>query len=421
MSATMELLKPIKSIFNSSFYQDNKLLLFSTILTYFFLLFLIDQHALPFDIQFFIKWATAIKNNGLSHIYSPNNQCDYMPGLLYIFKVYTSFISDVSSIPQTIHYIKCFPLFFEVLAIFLIASEIKKSDYKIFVFIVGVLNIGYLFNTLYWFQIDGWVSSFMFFSFYLILKKQLKWSVLVFVLALNIKFQAIILLPLMGLMWLSELKNFKHGLILFAIAVFTQVLVILPFLINGSAKYIFQNVFNTYDLFPYVSLNAKNIWFLIVDGSPRHIKDTDAFWGLTYNKWGLILYVMSILYVLVPLIYLRFFKKISILELKKFLILSALLLCYFFFYFNTQMHERYVHYSMIFVVYYCLSNSKWLVFFLFSLAYFLTLDEFMQVQKSLRNFLFLFNAQFLSVLFTLVLFYFIIVFYQNFKSLKREF
>jgi dolichyl-phosphate-mannose-protein mannosyltransferase len=320
-----------KKINSSPFWIENKILIYTSIFLYFFLLFLIDVHALPYDIMFFTNWASAIKLNGLSNVYSPSNHCDYMPGLLYLFKVYTSFVTDVSTIPQTIHYIKSIPLFFEVLAIFLIASEIKKPEYKIFIFIVGVLNMGYLFNTLYWFQIDGWVSSFMFFSFYLLLKKQLNWSVLIFVLALNIKFQAIILLPLMGLMWLSELKSFKQGLTLFAIAIFTQVVVILPFLINGSAKYIFQNVFNTYDLFPYVSLNAKNIWFLIVDGSPRHIKDTDAFWGLTYNTWGLILYITSILYVLVPLIYLRFIKKINISELKKFLNLSALLLCYFFF------------------------------------------------------------------------------------------
>ena len=79
-----------------------------------------------------------------------------------------------------------------------------------------------------WFQIDGWVASMMFFSVFVALNNRLFWSLFLFMIAINIKFQAIIVLPVLGLFWLSQIKTFKQLLTTILIVVVTELLILSP-------------------------------------------------------------------------------------------------------------------------------------------------------------------------------------------------
>ena len=57
------------------------------------------------------------------------------------------------------------------------------------------------------------------------------------------------------------------------------------------------------------------------------------------------------------------------------LFLSTGLLCLFFFYFNSQMHERYAHPIIIFFFFYGVASGNYKLYILASIPYFLSLDK----------------------------------------------
>ena len=325
-----------------AYWKNYSFLIVLAFFSFLFLASLIDDKAMGYDVSLFVKWAQAIKMNGISLIYQPENTVDYLPGFLYVLQIYTWFVNDVNAIPQTIHYIKLVPLFFEILSILVMCSYFKTKIQQIFFFLLGVFNVAYFYNTMAWFQIDGWLASMMFFSVFAALNNRLFWSLFLFMIAINIKFQAIIVLPVLGLFWLSQIKTFKQFIIAILIFVVTELLILSPFIVNGSALVVFQNVFNTYNLFPYVSLNARNIWMLIVE-NPRFLDDSSLLGFLPYKTWGLILFSVSSLCVIIPLVMVLFKQRINDNAKVQMVLLSSVLACFCFFYFNTQMHERYIH------------------------------------------------------------------------------
>ena len=398
-----------------AYWKNYSFLIVLAFFSFLFLASLIDDKAMGYDVSLFVKWAQAIKMNGISLIYQPENTVDYLPGFLYVLQIYTWFVNDVDAIPQTIHYVKLVPLFFEILSILVMCSYFKTKIQQIFFFLLGVFNVAYFYNTMAWFQIDGWVASMMFFSVFAALNNRLFWSLFLFMIAINIKFQAIIVLPVLGLFWLSQIKTFKQLLTTILIVVVTELLILSPFIVNGSASVVFQNVFNTYNLFPYVSLNARNIWMLIVE-NPRFLDDSSLLGFLPYKTWGLILFSVSSLCVIIPLVMVLFKQRINDNAKVQMVLLSSLLACFCFFYFNTQMHERYIHYAFPFVMYYSFRFKTLGLYLVFSIASFLNLESLLFNLNYWDANSILMSHRFITLLFTLVLALFSLKWFQLVKS-----
>jgi Gpi18-like mannosyltransferase len=398
-----------------AYWKNYSFLIVLAFFSFLFLASLIDDKAMGYDVSLFVKWAQAIKMNGISLIYQPENTVDYLPGFLYVLQIYTWFVNDVNAIPQTIHYVKLVPLFFEILSILVMCSYFKTKIQQTFFFLLGVFNVAYFYNTMAWFQIDGWVASMMFFSVFAALNNRLFWSLFLFMIAINIKFQAIIVLPVLGLFWLSQIKTFKQFLTTILIVVVTELLILSPFIVNGSASVVFQNVFNTYNLFPYVSLNARNIWMLIVE-NPRFLDDSSLLGFLPYKTWGLILFSVSSLCVIIPLVMVLFKQKINDKAKVQMVLLSSLLACFYFFYFNTQMHERYIHYAFPFVMYYSFRYKALGLYLVFSIASFLNLESLLFNLNYWDANSILMSHRFITLLFTLVLALFSLKWFQLVKS-----
>jgi Gpi18-like mannosyltransferase len=399
-----------------AFWKKNNFLIVLAFFSFLFLASLIDDKAMGFDVSLFVKWAIAIKMNGVSMIYQPENTVDYLPGFLYILQVYTWFVNDVNTISDTIYFVKLVPLFFEILAVLLMCSFFKSKIQQIFFFCLGAFNVAYFYNTMAWFQIDGWVASMMFFSVFAALNNRLFGSLVLFVIAVNIKFQAIIILPVLGLYWLSQIKTFKQLLSAILIVVSSELLILSPFLVNGSVTVIFQNVFNTYNLFPYVSLNARNIWMLIEE-NPRFLDDSNLLGFLPYKTWGLILFSVSSLGVVIPLVMILFKQGIKDKIKSQMLVLSSVLACFYFFYFNTQMHERYIHYAFPFVMYYSFNYKTIGLYLLFSIASFLNLESLLFNLKYWDANSILMSHRFITILFTIVVVFLSIKWVQLVKSI----
>jgi hypothetical protein len=89
----------------------------------------------------------------------------------------------------------------------------------------------------------------------------------------------------------------------------------------------------------------------------------------------------ALLHFLKPLI-LRIFKKINIEYSQKKVVISCALIPLLFFFFNTQMHERYSHPALIFLAVYAILYNRPLVFILGSIAYFLNMQDVFQALET---------------------------------------
>jgi Gpi18-like mannosyltransferase len=400
------------------FYQNNKNLIAVALISYVFVLFFIDANGFGSDVYLFQKWSEIIFKNGLNRIYEPNNGVDYMPVYLYCLKIYTLFVPEYESISNHYYLIKGFILFCDMLVVLIIASSVKDREKKLVVFVVGFLNIGFLYNNLGWHQVDGILTFLLLISFLFIRKAKIFYSIIVYCIALNFKFQAIVFLPIYGLLWLQSTNSLKDGIKYFSTALITCIVIYLPFFLNGSAKFIFATMKNSMGHYPYVTMNARNIWTLICAEDTRFLSDTTPFLGATYHFYGLLLYALSVLIIIAVFIYFQFYKKLKILTHTNFVLLSLILLGYVFYFFNTQMHERYIHYILVFILMYCVINSKWLLWFIFTFVYFLSLEHFLMYHNVFKSFSFLFDPKFQAVCFGLIFIYFIIDYIKSIKQLN---
>jgi Gpi18-like mannosyltransferase len=200
-----------------------------------------------------------------------------------------------------------------------------------------------------------------------------------YLLALNTKPQAIEFLPVMALALWYGLRQFKTAFIAIAAAAGLQLLLLLPFLTNGGVTRLMHHVVESVDRYNILSISAFNIWYLIQPNNPYFINDKDTFVIFSYKIIGLCLFAIASLLVFLPMA-----KQIGKLRKEKLhiddhtyklLFLGTGLLCLYFFYFNTQMHERYAHPIIIFFFFHAIVSGNYRLYILASIPYFLSLDK----------------------------------------------
>ncbi len=402
--------------------KEYKFLIAAAVFTYIFLLFCINKEAFWYDAICWEEWSNLIRKNGLHAAYDADiSTVNYMPLYLYVLKIYTWLAGDGASLKDTIYFLKAVPLFFEVLSVALLAALVENKEQRLFFFIVGALNIGFLYDTLFWHQVDGILAFFLLVALLFAIKKRTMLSFVFFILALNFKIQAVMLLPLLGLLWLQNI-TFKKMINMLLVFVVLQCLIILPFLIHGNAKNILNIVFNSYNHYEEVSKNAHNIWYLLISGSPVSVSDKLNFAGISYHHYGLMMYIGAIVILIAPITWQMIQNKS--LKVKgystKFYVLIAALLPYVFFYFNTQMHERYFHCALIFIAWLAFVYKHWILYVFISIIYFLSLDTILRNFRLLNHCDWIYNDKFSAVLFTLGLIYLLYLWYREWQKNKHQ-
>lgn len=257
-----------------------------------------------------------------------------------------------------------------------------------------LLNLGYLYNTLIWEQVDAIYTLFAFGAVVLAARQRNTGSVLCFVLALAAKTQAIIFLPPLLLLWAPRWWQRPSQLVRAALAGGTlATLLLAPFIWGGRANSlprIIEINLNAAHTFPVASMNAYNLWqLLLYPVNPMKVTDTLPFAGLTYRQWGLLLFGAASALALLPLLGRAAYaarpspaaptppllsaagERDQDLGL---VLLSCGLIPLLFCFFNTQMHERYWHAAVLFLAAYGFVRRDYLPYILASVAYFLNLE-----------------------------------------------
>jgi hypothetical protein len=203
------------------------------------------------------------------------------------------------------------------------------------------------------------------------------------VLALNTKPQAIIFIPLWGLLMLSSLqrsRKWKESLSMLAVMLTTQAILLIPFAFgNGGITAVWKPISKAVDVYHWISINAYNMWYYFSPQIlPSATLDTEpTAIGLSYFQIGLISFSVALFVVLWPPI------KHTILSFRQndhpplsreTIWLSAALSVLVFFYFNTRMHERYSYYAFIFLAAYAFYTGRYGLYLLLSITTFLNLE-----------------------------------------------
>jgi len=371
-----------------------------------FILFLIimPHYFFVHDQMTFARWIDWINTGGMVNIYK-HDEVNYLPIYLYILEIFGKSFATYQQLFTNLYYLKPISLMFDFGAVVLIYKILGKLKLPKSRILFVVLNIFFFYNTLFWGQIDSIHTFFLFFSFYLIISKKFLTGILAYVLAINIKYQSLIYGPIFLIILLPHfIKNPKSILKYFLISVLLEALILLPYLARGGDLISLFNVLkNSVGFFPYISMNAFNLWFIIVGPGRAWEVDSQTFVVLSYRTWGLILFGIGYLIALIPSIKLviKKIKTKTLFEWKDInkVLLAFVLTTYSFFFFTTQMHERYIHPAIVFAALWALLNRKYWVYLIMTFCYFANMEKILEFLPLNHEAIFLFSSRFIALLY----------------------
>lgn len=372
--------------------------------------------AMAYDRVCFTNWASFIFTTGLPLAYTNTGiSDDYMPLFQYVLYLYDLIAGDLITITSNIGYLKGVVLLFDFIGIWYIYKWIdKKTDYLILL-IVSIFNLGFSYDTMIWGQIDGIYCAMSFIAVYYAYNNKILVSFLWLILSFNTKLQTIIITPLIGLLylyWLVDKKRVSVYIGALLLGVVLQLLILLPFL--RFFPYFWEQVTGSFARYQWVG--ESNFWSFIVPY--ENWRDTDTtimLWGMSRKTIGLLMFSVSMVFTIAPLvrtILQRLWNKTASLPPKEVIWIMGCLSALCFYYFNTEMHERYSHLTLLFMTAYAFYTRDYLPYIVYSIIYFLVLERGMQ-WMGLNNYeTLIFLPTFKSVVFGLLIIYLFVKLYK---------
>lgn len=397
-----------------------RLFLLGIVLLFFGVVLLTPSFGHPWDSLCWQNWATKIHDDGIGKVYESGS--DYMPLYLYILSFYGDIQGNTEFIVKNSYKLKYFTYFIEVIAGLLLIRIVYEFTgnliYSLLISLLYYLNFFYFYNSIIWSQVDGIMTFLIFLSFWFAYKKSVLLSGIFLLLAINFKLQAIVFIPLIGLLLLPELvhrTSWIKLLLLVVMLVGIEVLLYLPHYRAGNLDKALAVITDSFSKFPKVSLNAFNFWYWFVS-EPATTPDTLEFCGVTYKRIGLILFFVSSFFALLPLFLhtinkIFFPEKQSHYSFQKMLIVGILIGLLFFF-MNTEMHERYAHPAIFFAACYALLTRRIFIYIILSIVYFCNLERVLSF-TAMNHKTLIYTPCFLAIGYFVVIVYYYYLLYRK--------
>ena len=393
------------------------------------LLLLVPRAGHANDVSCWVLWGSYILEQGLGNVYQlPVTANNYNPLYHYILWLYGLLMGSPARFLYYAHWLKGFTLLFDFAGALWAASLVRERERRFGLVLLLLFNIGYLYNTLIWEQVDAIYTFFAFGALVLAVRQRLVGSVLCLVLALLAKTQAIIFVPPLLLLWAPRGWH-RPGQLLRAVLAggALSTLLLAPFIWFSWENYlprIIEMNTSVTAYFPVLSVNAYNFWHLIrPDSLPMQVPDTLLAGGLRYRTWGLLLFLLSSALALLPLALLALRRlrqpppaaaslqspataaaaSASASSDLALTLLSCGLLPLLLSFFLTQMHERYWHAAVLLLAAYGFVRRDYLLYGLVSVAYFLNLEGVLQFLKLQNYKVLVFQPWFVAALFALAI------------------
>ncbi len=374
------------------------------------LLLLVPRAGFDGDVGCWVNWSTYGFENGLGNVYQVNEN-NYNPLYHYILWLYGQLCGSAESILRNRHWLKVFTLVFDFAGAFWAASVVPERARRFGLALLLLLNISYLYDTLIWEQVDAIYSMFSFGAVLLAVRQRAVGSALLFGLALAAKTQAIMFLPTLLLLWGPLWWRRPARLVWVVLAsAALAVLILAPFIWGSWENYLPRIIAINVEAAnrnPFLSMNCFNLWhWVAVDYTDSWGADTRVVAGLSYHHWGLLLFAGSLALALAPLL------REAVRRLRgatdpgptlALVLLSSGLVPLLFSFFNTQMHERYWHASLLFLASYAFLSRNYWPFTLVCIGYFLNLEATLHF-LDLHNYkVLIFNSRFVAGIFALAI------------------
>ena len=383
-------------------------------LFFLFLIVLVPGTGSHGDMTYWEAWAISNVRGGLSNTYSGTT--DYLPLYHYVLYIYGILQGSEEAIIAHIRYLKVVTVLFDLIGLWVVYKWIEKKVDFTYLFFVCIFNPAFSYNSILWGQIDAIQSALVFAAFYSLFRRNIIVSVLLIILALNLKLQAIIFLPLYGIMLLDACfaaKKWKSLVKGIACALVMEVVILLPFIQNEAGREGLLNVItNSVGKFGYVTWFAYNFWCLFLTKSTEIPDSTIWFSTISYKTAGLVLFFTSSFFAMLPLLSHMFnniFSKVKRPAVREQVWLSGALISILFFYLNTEMHERYSHPAFLFIIAYSFYSRRFFPLVLMSLAYFLNLEGILHWLRLNKYSTLIFDPAFVSSIYLILIIY---LFYQ---------
>lgn len=328
-------------------------------------------------------WGNYALEHGVSSLYA-NEMTDYPPLYMFVLKLnaWLNYIlfnnTTVGSYPY-VFISKTIPTLCNLIIGLGIFVYLQKKDYKkaVISMCIYLFNPITLYNSAYWGQVDSVNALFMFFSILSLIKRRYLLSTLLLTLAVLIKIQSVVILPVVGLIIFMDidLKNYLKIIFTNATILF---LVLFPYWRGGVIRQVVYTITHSADRFPYVVLATFNFWYLffpIKPGTPWRdiVLDTTKTFGISYRIIGLTLlgtYTLFLVY--------QIFKNKDIENV----VLASASMAFAFFMLPTQIHERYLFPFFSLFALIVLKNKRYLiVYFILSFTHLLNLMKFEFIDK----------------------------------------
>ena len=381
------------------------------------------------DVDLWGAWSTYNMKHGLWNAYGSGT--DYTPLYQYVLWLFGKIQGSEESIRHYIGFIRVFTLLAEFLGLYLVYRWMdRKWDYVVLL-LISMFNLAYSYNTIIWCQCDAILASAVFAAFYCLYRGKMVLSGLMLILMVNMKLQGIVLVPLWGLLaieYIARTRRWRDIPYTLLAIVALQVLILAPFAFGGGGlAQIWKKVYGLVGAAPYISMNAFNLWYLVVPDLPGKQDDAVAIGRFTYNQIGLILFCVGSFLAFLPLLFVtirQVFRKKqhepAPAPSRVLIWLTAALLVMLFFFFNTQMHERYSHPAFIFITAYAFYTRRFGLYTLFSIAYFLNLEKVLR-WFALKNYeTAIFDARFVATLFAICIVWTGVLLYRTARHETRE-
>lgn len=385
-----------------SFQKETKQVWIFYLLIFLALCALITKKGHHDDLQYWNYWSSFNMLGGLGRAYDSGT--DYLPLFHYFLYVFGVIKGSSSQISQDIYQIKVVPIAFELISTItlyrFLYKQLNHSSKAFFLSLIYLCNAGVLYNSVVWGQVDGIFTAFIFLSFITAYNQKPFVSSLCLLLAINMKLQAIIFIPLIGLMllpYLLAMKPWKLLLLIGSIPV-VQTLILLPFMLQDRVGKIWDVITGSFGHYPFVSMNAYNWWYYFIPGDLSKVSDQLTFLGIPLKTIGLAAFFISSFFVLLHVLR----ANLDALKGKTFnpdlrkLLITAALIPLLFFYFNTQMHERYSHPAFIFLTLYAILYNRYWLLLPASLAYFMNLEDVLRYFETENYHTFLYSSPVIS-------------------------
>ncbi len=332
------------------------------------------------DMDCWERWAVYIHRNGLGNAYGSGT--NYPPLYQYVLWLFGWMAGGEEAIVRYSGYLRLVTLAAEYWGLWTVYLWTGKRQPYTTILLCSLLNVAYSYDTMIWGQVDGLLAALAAACLYQGWRGRWVWSAVLLVLALNMKLQAIVFVPLWGLLmmgWLHRADGWRKVLVIIPAMLATQALLLVPFATGKSGVMaVWQAVTGAVDTYPSISMQAHNMWYLITrqagPGNPDSVLTPIG----TYYHIGLVSFAIGLAIALFPVMRHTFqtLRRRDTPPLPRETIwLCAALSVLVFFYFNTRMHERYSHPAFIFLTAYAFYTGRVGLYLLFSLAFFLNMER----------------------------------------------